>query len=259
MKIWSNNIWIEAKELISSEGFQYGYALFETILVQDNIAINIDCHISRIENSIKKLSSKTFSCDKLLIQESINKLPKGIWVLKIIVYKVGNEFKMKLFYRAYPYNHKILTDGFSLTKSNIIKSKYSLLLQHKTTNYLENYLERQRAVSLGYNDVYFLNNENIITECSSSNLFIKKGNELITSPILEGLLPGIMRNKILKIKKVFNIIEENITENMLKNADNVFVSNSLIGFVGINKIDNIEYDKNYVLINNINEIIDFKI
>ena len=47
-----------------------------------------------------------------------------------------------------------------------------------------------------------------------------------------------MRNKILKIKKVFNIIEENITENMLKNADNVFVSNSLIGFVGINKIDN---------------------
>lgn len=261
MKIWSDNSWIDSTDSSSSEGFQYGYAFFETMLVKNNVAFNQECHVNRLEKSIEKLTAEKFFCDRFSIQESIKKLPKGLWVFKLLVYKDGSEFRMEFFQRKYPYTSEKLANGFSLLKSNVIKSSTSLLLQHKTTNYLENYLERQRALKLGYNDVYFSNNESIITECSSSNLFIKQGNKLITSPIVAGLLPGVVRSKILGLnsKIDLNVMEQDITPMMLKKADNVFVSNSLIGMVGINKVDNLIYEKSDSLIEFINDMIGFKI
>ena len=120
---------------------------------------------------------------------------------------------------------------------------------------------RQQALKLGYNDAYFLNDAGVITECSSSNVFIKSGNVLMTSPQQEGLLPGIIRNKILQQQKIlkYKIKEEKITSTMLEQAEGVFVCNSLIGLVGVNKIDNIIYQHDAEFCNETNKLIGFVI
>ena len=199
--------------------------------------------------------------DEKSIYASISKLPQGLCVLKILLYKDKLCFKTKIFHRPYLYSIDKLLSGFSLMKATIIKNKSNWLLQHKTTNYLENYLVRQQALKLGYNDAYFLNDAGVITECSSSNVFIKSGNVLMTSPQQEGLLPGIIRNKILQQQKIlkYKIKEEKITSTMLEQAEGVFVCNSLIGLVGVNKIDNIIYQHDAELCNETNKLIGFVI
>lgn len=261
MKIWSDDKWVKDNDLTSSDGFQYGYGLFETILVKNNNASNLAQHLNRLKNSAYVLSGETVQIDEKSISASISKLPQGLCVLKILLYKDKLCFKTKIFHRPYLYSIDKLLSGFSLMKATIIKNKSNWLLQHKTTNYLENYLVRQQALKLGYNDAYFLNDAGVITECSSSNVFIKSGDVLMTSPQQEGLLPGIIRNKILQQQKILKhkIKEEKITSTMLEQAEGVFVCNSLIGLVGVNKIDNIIYQHDAEFCNETNKLIGFVI
>lgn len=54
---------------------------------------------------------------------------------------------------------------------------------------------------------------------------------LLTPPLTDGVLPGITRARIFKLSEQLNIncIEASLTKSMLKDADVVFLVNSLQG------------------------------
>lgn len=79
--------------------------------------------------------------------------------------------------------------------------------------------------TVGFYDCLFINKDGIITEGARCNFYIEHKGQLIASPVSTGLLPGTYRELIIKE----GCIVKPITITMLKEADQCFISNALIG------------------------------
>ncbi len=98
----------------------------------------------------------------------------------------------------------------------------------KAVNLLPNVLHLQKAKSMGAVEAILIR-DNEVLECTSSNVFIVKNNQLMTPPLSPHILSGITRQFILTLAKENNIpySENKITADMLKNADEVWVTGSV--------------------------------
>jgi para-aminobenzoate synthetase/4-amino-4-deoxychorismate lyase len=107
-------------------------------------------------------------------------------------------------------------------------------LYHKTTHRAFYDDERQRlARETGCLECLFLNERDEVTEGSFTTLFIRKNGKLLTPTQSCGLLPGILRQKLID--------EEGCTETILtlddiKSADTLLIGNSVRGLLGANLV-----------------------
>ncbi|MGL5693449.1 MAG: aminotransferase class IV, partial [Peptostreptococcaceae bacterium] len=83
----------------------------------------------------------------------------------------------------------------------------------------------------------------VILECSMSNIFFIKDNYIHTPSSELPILNGVMKKRILDICDELNIeiIEKNIKLSEIKNYDFVFVTNSLMKAMRITQIGEIFY------------------
>jgi para-aminobenzoate synthetase / 4-amino-4-deoxychorismate lyase len=100
-------------------------------------------------------------------------------------------------------------------------------LYHKTTNRRMYEQELAAARKRGFDDVLFFNEKGELTEGTIHNVFVVKDGVWRTPPVECGLLPGIFRADILK--KHENSCEAILSLNDLKNADAVYLCNSVRG------------------------------
>lgn len=84
-----------------------------------------------------------------------------------------------------------------------------------------------------------LHRDGIVTECGSSNLFIVKNNTVKTHPADETILHGVSRKIVLDILKSKHMParEEMFTVDELLNADEVFITNTLVEVMPITSVD----------------------
>lgn len=210
-------------------GYFFGRGVFETILVKDK-PIFLKEHISRLNEGIKILNIG----DKVIEEDILNIINKHnikYCGLKIVV----TEKNIVLEKRDIPYKSDDYLKGFSLKLSNINRNSKSKLSYIKSINYLENILEREEALNNGYNEVLFLNEKGYLSEGSMSNIFIVIDKEIYTPSIKCGLLPGIVRNFLIK---EYKIIEKELTLEDIMMADEIFITNSLLGIMRISKFEN---------------------
>ncbi|ELK38942.1 branched-chain amino acid aminotransferase [Brevibacillus agri BAB-2500] len=72
----------------------------------------------------------------------------------------------------------------------------------KTTgSYINAALATDDAIQSGYDDGVMLTSDGHVAEGTSSNLFMVRGNTLITSPVSDGILEGITRQAIMELAK----------------------------------------------------------
>ena len=108
----------------------------------------------------------------------------------------------------------------------------NIFLYHKTTNRKLYNAEYKKYKKLGFYDVLFRNEKGEITEGAISNIFVKIGKFYWTPPLDCGLLNGVYRRYLLKRKA--NFCEKVLTLRELKNAEEIYLTNSVRG---INKVD----------------------
>ena len=83
-----------------------------------------------------------------------------------------------------------------------------------------------------------INETKNVIEAANGNLFMLMGNSLITPPISEGCLNGIMRKQIMAIAKqmdLVEVVEAVISPFDLQKADELFITNVIIGIQPITK------------------------
>ena len=105
-------------------------------------------------------------------------------------------------------------------------------LFHKTTNRPVYDRELEAAKEEGYFDVVFRNKEGEITEGARSNIFVKRGDTLLTPPVECGLLPGVYRSYLLSSRK-HRVREQRLYPDDLISADELFLCNSVRGLVRV--------------------------
>lgn len=98
----------------------------------------------------------------------------------------------------------------------------NVFLYHKTTC-REVYTEAINATP-GYDDILLYNQNNEVTESTIANIVVEIGGVKYTPPVICGLLPGTYRNYLLNNSE---ISEKAITIDMLRNADAIYLINSV--------------------------------
>ena len=92
--------------------------------------------------------------------------------------------------------------------------------------------EYARALSQGLYEMFFFNEAGRVTEGCISNLIIYHRKRYLTPPVSSGLLPGIMRGRLLAETSP-PVFEEELSEQDVRDAEAVYVCNSVRGVVRV--------------------------
>ncbi|MCJ7691325.1 MAG: aminotransferase class IV, partial [Clostridiaceae bacterium] len=135
--------------------------------------------------------------------------------------------------------HKDYEQGYSLGLSEVRRNAYSNLTYVKSFNYVENIIEKDKIIKKGYDEALFLNTEGYISEGAVSNIFFVRQGIIYTPKIKCGLLPGIIREFVIKnsLSIGFKIEEGEFTLEKLMGAEGIFITNSIMGIMKVNKIE----------------------
>ncbi len=129
---------------------------------------------------------------------------------------------------------------------------YDLQAGHKTLNYFSRLAALREANRRGAGEALWFNVHNYLQSGSISNVFIVKGGEILTPPTAgemremkefayprSATLPGVTRGAVLDIAKDESIPSRPaaITISDLLEADEVFVTNSIMGVMPVCRIE----------------------
>lgn len=248
------------------EGFQFGLGAFETIAVEAGKPIFLDKHLKRLERAAEFLHLGTLSdrgiTEKQILRyleeqtqlpesrenfENMTQLPESRenfsdmthCALKIMLSKENVVFSM----RANPYTPERYEKGFVLDISPVKRNETSSLVYHKTMNYGDCILEKRNAAAAGVDERLFLNTKDQICEGTVSNIFFVKQGKLYTPDTRCGLLPGILREYICETQHVEEAI---IYLKDLKEYEECFVTNSLMGIMPVRQIEETSFTEEKV-------------
>ena len=88
------------------------------------------------------------------------------------------------------------------------------------------FLDKARAD--GFDDALLLNERGQLAECTSANIFLVRGKQVVTPPLSSGCLEGVTRDILFVIAPTIgvNINEQNLTIEDLSSADEFFISST---------------------------------
>ncbi|MHB1276199.1 MAG: aminotransferase class IV [Candidatus Humimicrobiaceae bacterium] len=260
--IINGNITPENKAFISvnNSGFLYGDGLFETIKVHNGKIFLFEEHISRLylslcffnyqtaelkdfKNEIKKNIDELIQIKNLTVKDALVKIVvcRGEYK-KRLDYMSAQKSSIIIFaeeFKGYPVTY--YTKGVDVVISSIKRVSYqNVLYRHKGLAYFENIFSRNEAISKGANESLFVSVDDFILEGSVSNIFMIKKETVFTPSLDFNILAGITREKVLKICSDNNVKvkEEKLKLKDLYEADEIFITNSMIGILPVKKIEN---------------------
>jgi branched-chain amino acid aminotransferase len=119
-----------------------------------------------------------------------------------------------------------------------------LLSTIKTTNKMINITGSIYASENDLDNCLLLNDSKNVVEALQGNLFMLTGNKLVTPPISEGCLNGIMRKQVLVLAKStenIEVAEEAISPFDLQKGDELFITNVIKGIQPVTKYRKKDY------------------
>lgn len=234
-------------------GYLFGYGLFETLKVYNHKIIHFQEHMKRLSNCSPKIGleyqlkdSQVHEYCKELI--AYNKINNG--ALRITYSKGTQGNNLIVTSRENPYTDEIIEKGFALKTSVSKRNETSRLVSVKSNNYLENLLILNSVKEQGYNEALLYNTKGFLAEGTMSNIFFIKNDRIFTPALKNGILSGIIRDKVNQLAKRLDIpLEEgNYREYDLMSADEIFITNSLMEIMPVRLLDQQEFkmDENSV-------------
>lgn len=216
------------------EGYSFGLGAFETIALREKHPVFLAQHLERLEKTLSFLKIPVTVTQEAVFSwlESLSGKLEG--AMKLMV----SEKNILMLLRHNPYDAEWIGKGFRVTYSPIRRNETSPFVYNKTMNYGDNILEKRRIVSEGLDEVLFLNSLGEVSEGSTANVFAVQDGKLYTPPVKSGLLPGVMRRYIME---TFGAEEKVLFPEDLARADEVFLTNSLMGVMPVVQLEGRTY------------------
>ena len=239
--------------LINNRAFLYGDGVFETLKIVTSKILFFEDHYFRLMASMRILRMEIpvhftmeFLENEILSLAKINNVETVARVRLTIFRNDGGYYLPITNNVSYLINIKTLENQLykiehTAYEIELFKDFYitkHLLSTIKTTNKIINVTASIFAKENDYNNCLLLNDSKNIVEAINGNLFMLIGNKLITPPISEGCLNGIMRKQILALAKKIDhleVVEEVISPFDLQKADELFLTNIICGIQPISK------------------------
>ncbi len=219
-------------QITPDDGFFFGIGVFETIALEQGVPIFFREHLARMMVSLERLgiTAEPLELVDLARNACQGNAVAGSKVLKLVVTE-KNRFATV---RANAYNDARRAAGFTCEFSEVCRNETSPLVAMKTLNYGDCILQKRAATARGIDEPLFLNTKGQVAEGATSNIFAVIQGEVVTPPVSCGLLPGVMRDFALRVT---GAKERPLSPEELMQADEVFLTNSLMGAMPVRSID----------------------
>lgn len=225
---------------VYDRGVIFGESLYEVIPLYHHKPYLLDEHLNRLYNSFKTLYGFNLNLNqiKLWLSHLISRLEHQPFSSIYVQCSTGNAnmgrshlnthgIQPNIVMFEYPAHMPNVTEyqaGFRAILFPDIRSK---MANHKSTQLSINTIALNQAKQQGFHDAIFVKDQ-IITEAASSNFFAVKDNVLITPP-LSNIVPGVTRSSVLKIAKDNDIPHKirEISLSELRSCQEIFLSSSV--------------------------------
>ncbi len=262
--------------LFNNRAFLYGDGIFETVRIVNNKVLFLEDHYFRLMSGMRIIRmdipmnfSMEYFEEQLLSTAKANSISDSCKV-RITVFRNNGGLYL-------PETNSI---SFLINATEIIEKKYTiankeyevdlykdfyvskqLLSSMKSTNRIINITGSIFANENGLQNCILINDSKNVVEALNGNLFMLLENKLITPPVTEGCLNGVMRKQILSIAKQFEnieVFEQPISPFDLQKADELFITNVVLGIQPITKYRKKEFGNELVnkFLLKLNELID---
>ena len=144
-------------------------------------------------------------------------------------------------------------ESVSLGISSYRRHSRNPVFYHKTTAFLFNVLVKREARRRGFFDGLVLNERGLLTETSSANLLIYKRGKFYTPARESGLLWG---TTLELLGEEIPLKEEFLSLDFLRDAEGVFILNSLIKIIPVLEIEGERFEKSVKLAEELREVIE---
>ncbi len=233
----------EATVSVMDRGFLFGDGVYEVVPVIGNKMLRLDEHLTRLQNSLDRISlvnphdssewENIFST--LLIKNTGEdraiylQISRGAYVKRdlSISAKGAVDVPPTVFAMVLPVappDNNVVDKGISVITVDDFRWNACDI---KSTSLVANVMLRQQAADAGVEDAILIKN-GMVTEGTASNVFIVKNDICITPPTGRQLLPGITRDLVIEIIKNNTILieEREIEEAELYDADEIWMTSS---------------------------------
>jgi branched-chain amino acid aminotransferase len=265
----------EENLLVQNRGFLYGDAVFETVKIVNGKVLFLEDHYFRLMASMRvvrmeipmNFTMEYFEEQLILVAQTNGHMESSR--ARITCYRNDGGYYL-------PKNNSI---SFLIHSSSLDTSVYTidslgcevdlykdfyisrqLLSTLKTTNKILNVAASIFASENGLDNCILLNDAKNVVEVLQGNIFMLQGNTLITPPITEGCINGVMRKQVLALAKkieYLEVVEQVISPFDLQKADELFYTNVIKGIQPITKYRKKEFATNIAthLVGKLNELL----
>lgn len=257
MKIFINGKYFTEKTATVSvfdHGLLYGDGIFEGIRAYNGRVFKLKEHIERLYHSAKALlleipmtpeamtKAVVDTCRKNRLRDCYIRLlvTRGPGSLGLNPNRCKNPQVIIIADKIQLYPPAMYTRGLDIvtvpTTRNLTNAVNPAI---KSLNYLNNILAKIEANNAGVEEAVMLNAQGFVAECTGDNIFIIKGDELLTPPLSAGALYGITRGVVMELGRAagLRVREADLTRYDLFIADECFLTGTGAELIPAVKID----------------------
>jgi branched-chain amino acid aminotransferase len=261
--------------LTQNRAFLYGDAVFETVKIVKGKILFLEDHYFRLMASMRILRMEipmNFTMEyfeEQLLSVVENNGYSSSARARITVYRNDGGYylpttnEISFLIHTSPLENQFFVLENKECEVDLYKDFYiskQLISSLKTTNKVIHVTASIFADENGYDNCIMLNDSKNVVEVLQGNLFMFSGKKLITPPITEGCINGIMRKQVLALAKKIEgleVVEDVISPFDLQKAEELFFTNVIKGIQSITKYRKKEFGTTTakVLVQKLNELI----
>jgi D-alanine transaminase len=234
---------------VEDRGFQFGDAVYEVFKFLGKRPIFLAEHYRRMENGLREIEIRVPWHEaqfgdvvrELLARTSFD---DGI----IYVQVTRGESERKHFYpddltptaiaysRAFTFPDAAKkARGIALITADDLRWKHCNV---KSVNLLANAIAKKKAQRAGADEALLIDH-GLVREAASSSFFGVHGGAVITHPLDEHILPGVVRDRVvgLALANGMQVDERPLREDELFDLDEVFITSTTMGVMPVASID----------------------
>ncbi len=219
----------------ADRGLTLGDGLFESLRARDGEILRLDAHLARLRAGAAVIGLPLPMSDEALgdsLRETLrgNDIDDGVLRLTVTRGPAGRGLlppassHPTILVTAAAQGGQPPGPVAAVIAATTRRNEYSPLSRCKTINYLDNILARREADERGADEALMLNTAGRLAETTIANLFLVIGGDLVTPPVADGALPGVMRADVIALAGAG---ERPLAPEDLARASEAFVTNSL--------------------------------
>tara|TARA_R110000868_G_scaffold53744_9_gene168688 strand:- start:8169 stop:8960 length:792 start_codon:yes stop_codon:yes gene_type:complete len=246
MTAWLDGDWLEADAAgpsIRDRGFLLGDGLFETLCHKHGRLHRAEAHLARLRVSCLSLGLACPLEDhdwQGIIGELMAR--QGLASAAIRITVTAGTGERGLARAASPSASCLITvaalaappASLTLATSDIRRAASSFAARHKTLSYIDNVMARRQAQAAGADMALLLDTDGHLSGADCANVFWMSGGAYFTPSLDCAVLPGTVRAALLD---GLGVTEGRFSPDRLFTADQVFLTNALMGAVPVVSLD----------------------